>query len=80
MYFPGAVKTVEASLVGVPSPTFFETRSKAQFVADALPSAALHTRATSARATERVSLVFKRTVALEAERRAVEREDGAEVG
>ena len=39
MYFPGAVKTVEASLVGVPSPAFFETRSKAQFVADALPSA-----------------------------------------
>ena len=41
-------------MVAVPSPTFFETRSKAQFVADALPSAALHTRATSARATERV--------------------------
>ena len=34
----------------------------------------------AANATERVSLVFKRTVALEAARRAVEREDGAEVG
>ena len=40
----------------------------------------VRTEAEAARATERVSLVFKRTVALEAERREVEREDGAEVG
>ena len=49
MYFPGDdAKTVDASFVGVPSPAFFETRSRAKFVADALPSAALHTRAMEA--------------------------------
>ena len=40
----------------------------------------VRTEAEAARATERVSRVFKRTVAREAERRAVEREDVAEVG
>ena len=54
MYFPGEAKTDDASFVAVPSPTFFETRSSATPVAAALPRAALHTLATSARATERV--------------------------